>query len=109
MQNAVLPDLPTGLEVSLFDSIIDGGDAGVRCKLAGELARLAANSDTPESERRAVTPFLMKLAFDPDASVRKTLADGLVRAELLEADLVFAIVANDDEIALPFLAAARAV
>src|SRR5205823_2800267 len=95
-----------GLDTSIFETVIAAGSADARCRLAGELAGLTANPETPESERRAVVASILKLAADPVAEVRRTLAEGLAVARKIDALIAFAVVADEDEIALPFLAAA---
>src|SRR5690606_9885381 len=78
-----------------------------RMKLATELAAFVSNSGMPPAERAAVLPILLKLASDEDVSVRRTIAQELELADLVPPDVAFAIAADDDEIALPFLAACR--
>jgi uncharacterized protein (DUF2336 family) len=51
-----------------------------------------------------VVPAVLKLTADPVAEVRRVLAEGLAPLSTLNADLLFAVIADDDEIALPFLA-----
>src|SRR5688572_28267849 len=94
-----------GLDVTIFDTIIETGDAQARIQLAIELARLTGDRQAPESERHCVIPAVLKLAVDPVKEVRRALADGLVAVEDLHGDILFSIIADDDDIALPFLAA----
>ncbi|MGE3833056.1 MAG: DUF2336 domain-containing protein [Parvibaculaceae bacterium] len=96
---------PTGLDVSVFDALIESGSVEARCQLARELAQLTCKADTPDAERDCVVPPILKLAVDPVADVRRTLASGLAGSDRVHADIVFSIIADDDEIALPFLAA----
>src|SRR4051812_49287839 len=94
-----------GLDVSIFDRIIETGNAQARIQLAVELARLAGDAEAPESERECVVPALLKLATDPVKDVRRVLAESLVSADDLHGDILFSIIADEDDIALPFLAA----
>jgi len=97
------------LDTTVFDAVIAGGDAGARRQLAGQLAQLMLDADAPAAEKKAIVPALLKLAADPVADIRRALATQLVRARDLHADLVFAIIADSDDIALPFLAEAAAL
>jgi uncharacterized protein (DUF2336 family) len=98
-----------GLDVSIFDTIIETGDAQARMQLAVELVRLIGDPQAPESERNCVVPTVLKLATDPVKDVRHALADGLVGVADLHGDILFSIVADEDDIALPFLAATPAL
>ncbi len=48
--------------------------------------------------------YVLKLAVDPVADVRRVLAGAFAPVKNLNADIVFSIISDDDEIALPFLA-----
>jgi uncharacterized protein (DUF2336 family) len=93
-----------GLDVSIFDTIIDTGDADARIQLVVELARLACDVGAPENERECIVPTLLKLATDPVKDVRRVLAEKLIDADDLDGDILFSIIADDDDVALPFLA-----
>ena len=93
-----------GLDVSVFMQVIAGGDKIERVALAYQLARLLASDETPEADRRQVLPVVLKLAVDTERPVRKALADGLVNVADLDPDILFSIIADDDDLALPFLA-----
>ncbi|MBL8906814.1 MAG: DUF2336 domain-containing protein [Rhizobiales bacterium] len=99
----------SSLDVTVFDAVILAGTIGDRCQLAEELGRLTCDPETAEADRRAVVPHLLKLAMDDYAEVRECLARSLADAEELDADVVFTIVASEDEIALPFLAVTPAL
>lgn len=94
----------SGLDVSIFDTIIETADAQARIQLAVELAQLIANPEAPEGERNCVVPSVLKLAVDPVKEVRRAVADGLIDVSDLHGDILFSIIADDDDIALPFLA-----
>jgi len=93
-----------GLDVSIFDMIVETGDVQARMQLAVELAGLISDAEAPENERDCVVPSLLKLASDPVKEVRRALAETLVTARYLHGDILFSIVADDDDIALRFLA-----
>ncbi len=99
----------SGLDVSVFTKVIDEGDPRSRIALAQQLALLIADEATPDSEREQVTPIILSLTVDPAQNVRAALALALQAEPLIHADIAFSIIADDDEIALPFLAATPAL
>ena len=98
-----------GLDTGIFMQVIEAGDAEQRALLAAQLAVFLNKADVPVSEREQVVPVVLKLAVDPVLLVRKTLADGLVGLANLHADILFSIISDDDELALPFLASTPAL
>jgi uncharacterized protein (DUF2336 family) len=106
---AVKADNGSGLDTSVFEAVIASASAESRRQLARELAGLTANPETPGNEREAVIPSILRLAVDPVLDVRRALAEGLAVAETVHRDIVFTIVADEDEIALPFLSLCRAL
>ena len=108
-----MPDLTdqpaSGLDTSIFLEVIDNGTAAQRLVLAIQLGAFLADATVPEAERNQVVPVVLKLAVDPAADVRRSLADGLCAVADLNADIVFTIVSDEDDIALPFLAATPAL
>ena len=93
-----------GLDDRIFMTVIAEGDTEQRMALASQLADFVADEAAPAKEREQSVPALLKLAADPVFRVREILAEKLVNVPSLNADLLFAIIADDDEIALPFLA-----
>jgi uncharacterized protein (DUF2336 family) len=98
-----------GLDTSVFLHVIDNGNAEQRSQLAQQLADFIAAADTPSAEREQVVPIILKLAVDPVTRVRRALAEKLADLGGLHADILFSIVSDDDDIALPFLAATPAL
>ena len=94
-----------GLDINIFLVVIETGAVEQRIALAVQLAAFLANDATPGGERNQVVPTVLKLAVDPVTDVRKTLAVALSPVRNLNADVVFSIISDEDEIALPFLAA----
>lgn len=92
-----------GLDDSVFMQVIDQGDVIQRTALAAQLAAFLCNEDAPQLERDQVVPAVLMLMADPEADVRRTLVEGVVDFAGLNSDVLFAIIADDDEIALPFL------
>lgn len=102
-------DANSGLDAGIFYEVIENRDVWARLALARQLADLLADPETSEKEKGQVVPAVLKLVADPEAEVRKALAGYLVKAEKLNADIIFNIVAGDDDIGLPFLAATPAL
>lgn len=98
-------DIKSGLDVSVFDEVIERGGPEARAQLAQQLGMLLANPETPEMERAAVVPSVLKLAVDPISDVRSALVNRLKPVKKLNPDVFFTIIADQDDIALPFLAA----
>ncbi|WP_342641920.1 DUF2336 domain-containing protein [Rhodoligotrophos ferricapiens] len=98
-QNAI------GLDVNFLTRVAEDPSPYQRMKLATELASFVANKDNPEPERAAVLPVLLKLAEDEAISVRRAIAQELELASFVPPDVAFAIAADEDDIALPFLVA----
>jgi uncharacterized protein (DUF2336 family) len=94
----------TGLDVSVLEAVLDCGQSEARQALARQLSSLIADPDTSALERDQVVPVLLKLSTDMDRNVRQVLADELSTVGNLHQDLIFSVIADEDEIALPFLA-----
>lgn len=93
----------SGLDDRVFMDVIHKGDATQRASLAAQLAAFICNEDAPQTEREQVIPAALKLTSDTVADVRRALAEGLIDFPRLHSDLLFAIISDDDEIAIPFL------
>lgn len=98
-----------GLDISIFTGVIENGSAEQRLALAGQLGQFVGNADISKGEREQVVPIVLKLAVDPVTEVRRTLARELENVADLNADVLFSIVSDDDDIGLPFLAATPAL
>ena len=97
------------LDTRIFYDIIEAGDSVARTKLALQLSAFVANEDNSEGEREQVVPVILALCVDPVKEVRRTLVNGFAGVENLHADIVFSIIADEDDIALPFLNATPAL
>jgi uncharacterized protein (DUF2336 family) len=104
MQSPTLEPSFCGLDDQVFMDVIAAGSTEQRVALATQLAAFLGREDSPQKERDQVVPAVLKLTADPVAEVRRALAEGLAPISTLNADLLFAVIADDDEIALPFLA-----
>jgi uncharacterized protein (DUF2336 family) len=95
----------TGLDTTVLEAVLDCGKPDARLALARQLTSLVADPEASAVERDQVVPVILKLASDPERIVRETLADELSTIENLHQDIIFAVIADEDAIALPFLAA----
>jgi uncharacterized protein (DUF2336 family) len=98
-----------GLDVTVFEAVLQCDKAEARQVLARQLAGLAADIDTPALEQEQILPILLKLAADTERKVRAALVGELLGAERLHDDLIFAIMADEDRHALAFLASSPAL
>ncbi len=89
---------------SIFDRVLDGGSFEEKRNLTEQLGLLACDMESARVERDAIVPTLLRLAVDPIKGIRSLLASILVHAVELHPDLVFSIIADDEDISLPFLA-----
>ncbi len=99
----------TELDARVFDNVLLQGGAEARKELGRQIAALLRDPNATAGEREAVVPTLLKLAGDPVFEVRHHLAQQICGLNPFPADIFFTIVADDDAIALPFLAAAAAL
>ena len=98
-----------GLDIQVFMDVIACGDSGRRTSLAMQITRFLADPATPPGEREQVLPVARRLAADEDVAVRGAFVAELSKLPALDADLLFTIVSDEEEIALPFLAATPAL
>jgi uncharacterized protein (DUF2336 family) len=98
-----------GLDVSIFLEVLEAGNSDARIALARQLAAHLADPETPDVEREQVTPVLLKLAADEDRMVRLVLNEELVNVEKLPADVLFAVISDEEGLALPFLSVTPAL
>lgn len=96
-------EFTAGLDTTVLEAVLDAGDTDARLSLAHQLAMLLADEETPAVELEQVTPIVLKLTVDPSRDVRVLLASELINVRRLHADIVFSIIADDDDISLPFL------
>lgn len=94
---------------SIFDRVLESGSVSEKTALATQLAQLACDQTASQLERDAIVPTLVRLSKDDVRQVRVVLAGELAGCRSLHHDVVFSIIADDDDIALPFLAASPAI
>ncbi len=92
-----------GLDVSVLEAVLDCGKPEARMALARQLALFLADPATPKVELDQVVPVVLKITTDDEKAVRRVLADELVSIPKLNQDIIFSILADENDIALPFL------
>ena len=98
-----------GLDTSVLIEVLERGDAEARIALARQLASLISDEQTAEIERDQVIPIVLKLTVDDAREVRQALVSELINEAKLHSDIAFSIIADEDGIALPFLAQSPAI
>jgi uncharacterized protein (DUF2336 family) len=93
-----------GLDIGVLTDVLEMGDAECRMVLARQLAGLLADPDASDLEKRQVVPVMLKLSVDQTESVRRVLAEELTTVSDLPPELLFAIIADKEDISLPFIA-----
>jgi len=94
---------------TIFDRVLKNGTLQEKKNLAEQLGTLTCDTAASRLEREAIVPILIRLAADPAKDVRVLLASILVGCEKLHPDLLFSIIADDADIALPFLSSSPAL
>jgi uncharacterized protein (DUF2336 family) len=92
-----------GLDVTVLEAVLECGKPDARVALARQLAMFLADPDTPRVELDQVVPVVLKITTDSDKQVRRVLADELVSLPRLDQDIIFSVLADENDIAIPFL------
>src|SRR5688500_7433287 len=85
------------------------GGADARKELARQLAKRLAEGERASSVREICGASLLERATDPVMEVRQSVAQYLSLTAPLEPALLSTIIADEEEIALPFLAGSPAL
>jgi uncharacterized protein (DUF2336 family) len=93
----------TGLDVTVLEAVLECGKPDARLALARQLAAFLADTETPQFELDQVVPVVLKITTDADIAVRRALADELIGIAKLNQDIIFSILADENDIAIPFL------
>jgi uncharacterized protein (DUF2336 family) len=102
-EHKIAMETPSGLDVSVLDEVIISGSIADRLRLTRQLCEFVNSADASSADRRQVMPCLIKLACDKDRDIRTIISSQFAETDSLSADLVFAVVADDDDIAIPFV------
>lgn len=98
---SVSPD--SELDLSLFNRVLECGDAGRRARLADQIGAFMSAGEVDEHHYRALTGVLARIADDPVDVVRASLTRALSAARRVPAKVVFAIAADNSRRAYRFL------
>jgi uncharacterized protein (DUF2336 family) len=102
-------DIKGSLDTAVFDAVIEHGTAEERRDLALQLAALLGEPDVTRADRAAAVPAVVALTGDPVREIRTELAAALAEHAFLEVEIVFSIIAADDDIAVAFIATTQAL
>jgi len=91
------------LDVSVFENVMRSGNVADRLALTRQLCDLLNDPHSSVDECLQVMPIVAKLACDVDRHIRDIVVNRLVKTDGLSADLIFVIVADEDDIAIPFI------
>jgi uncharacterized protein (DUF2336 family) len=97
------------LDTTVFDAVLEHGTAEERLELALQLAALLGEPEVTAADRAAVIATVVALSADPVRDIREALAAALAHCETLEAEILFSIIAADDDIAAAFIATTAAL
>ncbi len=103
MLEQILKQRQIRLDVSIFENVMRSGNVADRLALTRQLCDLLNDPQSSVDECLQVMPIVAKLACDIDRHIRDIIANRLVTTDGLSADLIFAIVADEDDIAIPFI------
>ena len=103
MLEQILKQRQLRLDVSVFENVMRSGNVADRLALTRQLCDLLNDPHSSADECLQVMPILAKLACDVDIHIRNIIANRLVKTDGLSANLIFAIVADEDDIAIPFI------
>ena len=98
-----------GLDISVFEKVLESGDAQAWWRLATQLVAFVEETDTSPEDRAVVMPILIRLASCPDRAVRAHVAALAREARHVSLDLVLTIAAGEEDISLPFIERAVAI
>lgn len=96
-------------EISCLEVGIEHTQAENRIEAGLSIIKLLQASYLSDEERQTLSNLLLKLTVDPVKTVRERMVQELNGLAGLSEDLVFSIIADDDELALPFLAQTRSL
>lgn len=97
------------LDISVFELALRTGSEGVHLRLAEQLVTFMADENTPDAERALVRPILLKLTVHKAQAVRARVAELVAEKGLDEPEIIFSIVADEDELAVRFIEKARSL
>ena len=97
------------LDIGFLLDVAKDPEIYTRSKLTTQLTEFIADPETTESDIKAITPVLLVLADDKSGIVRRTLLGGIRELPDAPVDVVFALVADEDDIATEILRSSPAL
>ena len=97
------------LDIGFLLDVAEDPEIYTRSKLTTQLTDFVADPETTESDIKAITPVLLVLADDKSGIVRRTLLGGIRELPNAPVDVVFALVADEDDIATEILRSSPAL
>ncbi len=102
MLEQILKQRQLRLDVSIFENVMRSDNVADRLALTRQLCDLLNDPHSSVDECLQVMPIVTKLACDVDIQIRNIIANRLLKTDGLSANLIFAIIADEDDIAIPF-------
>lgn len=96
-------------EIACLEVSIENASPAHRIAAGKTIVSLLQSSNLPEEGQTTLSNLLLKLTVDPVRMVRKHVIGSLTDLRGLSEDLVFSIISDDDELALPFLAVTKSL
>lgn len=96
-------------EIACLEVSIEKALPQQRIAAGKAIVSLLQASNLPEEGQTTLSNLLLKLTVDPEKSVRKAVVGSLRDLRGLSEDLVFSVISDDDELALPFLAVTKSL
>lgn len=91
------------LDIGYLLEVARNPEIYTRSKLTTQLTEFIADPETEDADIEAITPVLLVLADDKSGIVRRTLLNGIRDLRQAPTDVVFALVADEDDIATEVL------
>lgn len=91
------------LDIGYLLDVARDPDIYTRSKLTSQLIEFMTDPETAEADIRAITPVLLVLAEDASGIVRRTLLSGLKDLPQAPSEVVFALAADEEDIATEIL------
>ena len=96
-------------EIACLEVGIENASPQQRIAAGRAIVKLLQSSNLPDDGQVVLSNLLLKLTVDPVATVRKEIVNSIKNLRGLSEDLVFSIISDDDELALPFLAVTKSL
>lgn len=96
-------------EIACLEVSIENASPQKRIAAGKAIISLLQSTQLPDQGQTTLSNLLLKLTVDPVRPVRKEVINLLSGLHGLSEDLVFSIISDDDEFALPFLAVTKSL